>query len=76
METDIAFTTDFWTSPVGENFRRMSVHWITQDWGLKGLAFEDAHLGDDKFPQRPYHCKHIREAHGFVFGVWSVSQEF
>ena len=33
------------------------------------LASEDVYLGDDKFPQRPYRCEHIREAHGFTVGV-------
>ena len=28
-ETDVAFTTDFWTSPTTENFMTMSMHWIT-----------------------------------------------
>ena len=32
---DIAFTTDFWMSPIGESFMTMSMHWITQDWSLK-----------------------------------------
>ena len=30
-EMDIAFMTDFWTSPIGESFMTMSMHWITQD---------------------------------------------
>ena len=34
-ETDVAFTTDFWTSPAAESFITMSIHWITQDWLLK-----------------------------------------
>ena len=28
-EMDIAFTTDFWTSPAGESFMLMSIHLIT-----------------------------------------------
>ena len=28
-ETDIAFTTDFWMSPMVESFMMMSMHWIT-----------------------------------------------
>ena len=28
-ETDIASTTDFWRSPIGESFMMMSMHWIT-----------------------------------------------
>ena len=28
-ETDIAFTTDFWTNVMGESFMTMSMHWIT-----------------------------------------------
>ena len=34
-ETDIAFTTDFWTSPTGESSMTISMHWITRDWHLK-----------------------------------------
>ena len=34
-ETDRAFTTDFWTSPIVESFMAMSMHWIIQDWCLK-----------------------------------------
>ena len=34
-ETDIAFTTDFWTSLMGESFMTMSMYWITRDWRLK-----------------------------------------
>ena len=34
-ETDIALTTSFWMSPMGESFITMSMHWITQDWRLK-----------------------------------------
>ena len=34
-ETDVAFTTDFWTSPTAESLMMMSMHWITQDWRLK-----------------------------------------
>ena len=34
-EMDIAFTTDFWTSPMGESLMTMSMHWITWDWRLK-----------------------------------------
>ena len=34
-ETDIAFTTDFWTNLMGESFMMMSMHWITRDWRLK-----------------------------------------
>ena len=28
-ETDVAFMTDFWTSPIAESFMMMSMHWIT-----------------------------------------------
>ena len=28
-ETDVAFTTDFWTNPIAESFMTMSMHWIT-----------------------------------------------
>ena len=28
-ETDIAFATDFWMSPMGERVMTMSMHWIT-----------------------------------------------
>ena len=34
-ETDVAFTTDFCTSPIAESFMMMSMHWITHDWRLK-----------------------------------------
>ena len=34
-ETDVAFITDFWTSPTTESFMTMSMHWITQDCRLK-----------------------------------------
>ena len=34
-ETDIAFTTDFWTSPTSESFMTMNRHWIILDWRLK-----------------------------------------
>ena len=34
-ETDKAFTTDFWTSPMGESFMTISMHWIKWDWRLK-----------------------------------------
>ena len=30
-ETDIAFTTAFWTSPTGESFMTISMHWRTQN---------------------------------------------
>ena len=45
-ETDIAFTTDFWTSSKGESFMTMSMHWITQDWRLKTHI-----LGTVSFPK-------------------------
>ena len=70
-ETDIAFTTDFWTSPMGESFMTMSMHWITWDWHLKTRI-----MGTISFPEDHTAMQHIREAHGFAFGVWFVSQEF
>ena len=30
-EMDVAFTTDFWTSLMGESFMTMNMDWITQD---------------------------------------------
>ena len=30
-KTDVAFTTNFWTSSTAESFMMMSMHWITQD---------------------------------------------
>ena len=45
-ETDITFTTDFLTSPMGERFMMMSMHWITRDWRLKTRM-----LGMINFPQ-------------------------
>ena len=35
----IAFTMDFWTSPMGESFLTMSMHWIAQDWHLNTHIF-------------------------------------
>ena len=43
---DIAFTTDFWTSPTSESFMTMSMHWITQEWSLKTRI-----LGMISFPE-------------------------
>ena len=34
-ETDVAFRTNFWKSPIAKSFMTMSMHWITQDWRLK-----------------------------------------
>ena len=34
-ETDLAFTTDFWTSLIAESFMTICMHWITHDWRLK-----------------------------------------
>ena len=45
-ETDIAFTTDFWTSPIGESSMAMSMHWIPWDWRLKTRI-----LGTISFPE-------------------------
>ena len=45
-ETDIAFTTDFWTSLTGESFMMMSMHWITWDWRLKTCI-----MGTISFPE-------------------------
>ena len=45
-EMEVAFTTDFWTSPVAESFMTMSMHWITQDWRLKMRI-----MGTIYFPQ-------------------------
>ena len=70
-EMNIAFMTDFLTSPIGESFITMSMHWITRDWILK-----NAHLGDDTFPRRPYYFEHFREANEFASGVRCISQEF
>ena len=46
-ETDVAFTTDFWTSPTAESFMTMSMHWITRDWRLKTRI-----MGTINFPER------------------------
>ena len=46
-ETDVAFTTNFWTSPIAESFMTMSMHWITQDWRLKMCI-----MGMIYFPQQ------------------------
>ena len=45
--TDIAFTTDFWTSPTLESFMTMSMHWITRNWRLKMYI-----LGTMHFPEK------------------------
>ena len=45
-EMDIAFTTNFWTSPTGESFITMSMHWITWD-----LRLNTCILGTINFPQ-------------------------
>ena len=45
-EADIAFTTDFWTSPTVESFMTISMHWITRDWRL-----ETSILGMISFPK-------------------------
>ena len=46
-ETDVAFTTNFWTSLIAESFMTMSMHWITQDWRLKMCI-----MGTIYFPQQ------------------------
>ena len=50
--TDIAFTTDFWTSLTSESFMTISVHWIMGDWRLKMCIFGTLH-----FPEKTYRCK-------------------
>ena len=45
-KTDVAFTTDFWTRLIAKSFMTMSMHWITQDWGLKTRI-----MGAINFPQ-------------------------
>ena len=42
-ETDVAFMTDFWTSPTAESFMTVSMHWITQDWRLETLIMGTIH---------------------------------
>ena len=46
-ETDVAFTTDFWTSSIAKSFMTMSMYWITQDWRLKTRV-----MGMIYFPQQ------------------------
>ena len=46
-KTDVAFMTDFWTSPIAKSFMTMSMHWITQDWRLKTHI-----MGTIYFPQQ------------------------
>ena len=46
-ETNRAFMTDFWTSPIAKSFMTMSMHWITQDWHLKMHI-----MGTIYFPQQ------------------------
>ena len=47
VETDVAFTIDFWISPTAESFMTKSVHWITQDWRLKTRI-----MGTINFPRQ------------------------
>ena len=42
--TDIAFTTEFWTSPTLESFMTMNMHWIMQDWRLKTRIMGTMHF--------------------------------
>ena len=44
---NIAFMTDFWTSPTLESFMTMSMHWIMWDWRLKTRI-----LGTMHFPEK------------------------
>ena len=67
-ETDIAFTTDFWDEPDGRKLH-------DDEYALDntGLAFEDTHLGDDKFPTSLYCCEHLKQDNGFASKVWGIS---
>ena len=47
-ETDIAFMTDFWTSPMDKSFMTMSMHWITRDWRLKTRILGTISLPEDQ----------------------------
>ena len=66
-ETDIAFTTDFWTRPASKSFMTMSMHWIMQDWRLRTRI-----LGAMHFPKK-HTATNISDS--FLnacidFGVW------
>ena len=72
VETDIAFMTDFWTSPTGESFMTMSMLWITRDWHLKTRI-----LGMINFPQdhtAPNIPKKLMDLH-LGFGVYPKSSD-
>ena len=71
-ETDVAFTTDFWTSPTAESFITMSMHWITQDWRLKTRI-----MGTTYFPQQHTAAnisKKLMELH-LDFGVYPRARD-
>ena len=70
-KTDIAFTTGFWMSPIGESFMTMSMHWITWDWRLKTHI-----LGTINFPQNHTVANISNKLMGFASRVWGISQEF
>ena len=70
--TEIAFTTDFWTSPTSESFMMMSMHWIMRDWHLKMRILETMH-----FPKK-HTAANISEPllnARIDFGVWPKDAE-
>ena len=70
--TDIAFTTNFWTSPTAESFITMSMHWITWNWRLKTCF-----LGTMHFPKKHTTANiydRLLNAH-INFGVWPKDGE-
>ena len=71
-KTDVAFTTDFWTSPTAESFMTMSMHWITQNWRLKMRI-----MGTIYFPQQHTAANISKKLMEFRldFGVYPRSRE-
>ena len=71
-ETDIAFTTDFWTSLASESFTTMRMHWITWDWRLQMRI-----LGTMHFPEKHSNANisdRLLNAR-IDFGVWPKDAE-
>ena len=71
-EMDVAFTTNFWTSPTAESFMTMSLHWITQGWRLKTRI-----MGMINFPQQHIAAnisKKLMDLH-LDFGVYPKSHD-
>ena len=71
-KTNIAFMTDFWTSPASESFMTMSMDWIRRDWPLKARI-----LGTVHFPRKHSIASIFgRLLHISIdFGVWPKDVE-